>query len=95
MFDDTREVIVKKEIVLREEDDGAFLFDPDTGRICYLNDLGIVIWKSCEESKTPDRLIDEISPGYPEIPKEQIKEDCLNFLDDLERLGFLQAETEG
>ena len=95
MFDDTREVNIKQEIVLREEDDGAFLFDPDTGRICYLNELGIVIWKSCGESKTPDRLIDEISSDYPEIPKERISEDCLKFLEDLDRLGFLEAGTGG
>ena len=95
MFDENREVVIKQEIVLREEDDGAFLFDPDTGRICYLNDLGILIWKSCKETKAPDRLIDEISPDYPEIPKQKIKEDCLKFFEDLERLGFLQDKTDG
>ena len=37
------------EIVLRTEEDGAFLFDPDSGRICFVNEVGISIWKLCED----------------------------------------------
>ena len=94
MFDEKKEVFIKQEIVFREEDEGAFIFDPDSGRVCYLNDLGIVIWKSCEKAKTPDKLVDVISPDYPDVPKQQIRKDCLNFLEDLEKLGFLRVEKE-
>ena len=95
MFDETRKVVLREEIVFREEDDGAFLFDPDSGRICYLNNLGIVIWKLCETAMTPDQLVGEISSEYPDVPKQKIKEDCLKFLEDLVNLKFLKAETEG
>jgi hypothetical protein len=81
------------DIVLREEDEGAFLFDPDSGRICYLNDLGITIWKWCQESTQTERIVHAISTEYPEIAPERISEDCCSFLDDLQDFGFLTKTT--
>ena len=70
MSDKAGEISIRRDIVFREEEEGAFLFDPDTGRICYLNELGVNMWKSFEESKAPEQLISEISLDFPEIPKE-------------------------
>lgn len=85
---------INQDIVFREEEEGAFLFDPDTGRICYLNELGVHIWKSCREPQTPERLASEICLNFPEVPKDQIIKDCMKFLEDLGRLGFLVREKE-
>jgi hypothetical protein len=87
-------VRIISEIVLREEDEGAFLFDPDTGRICYLNEVAITIWKLCRKPIETDRIIKEISSEYPEITPEQISNDCLSFLDDLKNFGFLATGAE-
>jgi hypothetical protein len=87
-------VRINPEIVLREEDEGAFLFDPDTGRICYLNEVGITIWKLCRKPIETDRIIKEISSEYPEITPEQISNDCISFLDDLKNFGFLATGAE-
>jgi hypothetical protein len=90
-----KSIILKAGIVLREEDEGAFLFDPDTGRICYLNDLGVSIWKSCNRQKSPAELIREITLDYPEISGQTIEKDCIGFLEEIGRLGFIQdAEQE-
>lgn len=87
-------VRINPEIVLREEDEGAFLFDPDSGRICYLNEVGITIWKLCRKPIETDRITKEISSEYPEITPEQISNDCLSFLDDLKNFGFLATGAE-
>ena len=94
MLDETGAISIRRDIVFRQEEEGAFLFDPDTGRICYLNELGVNMWKSFEESKAPEQLISEISLDFPEIPKEQIARDCKRFIGDLGRLGFLTSGTE-
>jgi hypothetical protein len=83
------QIEVNPEIVLREEDEGAFLFDPDSGRICYLNEVGIMIWKLCRKPIETERIIAAISSEYPEIPKARVSQDCLSFLDDLKGFGFL------
>ena len=82
-------VQVKREIVLREEDDGAFLFDPDTGRLCYLNDVGITIWKLCRKPIEQDQIVKKRASEYPDTSNTQIADDCSVFLNDLDNLGFL------
>jgi hypothetical protein len=91
---DRKKIKVKKDIVLREEEEGAFLFDPNTGRICYLNTLAIRIWKSCNQLTNLESIVDKISPDFTEVSREQIIEDCTKFLQDLSNLGFLAGETE-
>ncbi len=85
---------VKTDIVLREEEEGAFLFDPNTGRICYLNTLGVEIWKSCNKLMTFERIVDKISLDFTDISREQITEDCMKFLQDLDSFGFLAGEAD-
>ena len=94
MLSDRRGITIKEDIVLREEDEGSFLFNPNTGRICYLNELGTTVWRLCSKSKTTDQIIDEICSDYPEVSKEGISKDCLQFLQELEKMEFLSIEKE-
>jgi hypothetical protein len=94
MFNERSRVCVKQDIVLREEEDGAFLFDPNTGRICYMNELGVTLWRLCQKSSTPEELIDRLCSDYPEVPQEQITKDCMKFLEDLGGLGCLSIAEE-
>ena len=89
----SEKVTINPAIVLREEDEGAFLFDPESGRICYLNELGITIWKLCQKPTKTDRIINTISSEYPDIALERISEDCGSFLEDLQGFGFLTKST--
>ncbi len=94
MLNEKDQINIKQDIVLREEEEGSFLFDPNTGRICFLNETGTTIWRLCDKSKTPDRVISKLCSDYPEVSKEQISQDCLKFLTDLERLEFLSIKAE-
>lgn len=94
MLSEKDNINIKQDIVLREEEEGSFLFDPNTGRICFLNEIGTIIWRLCDKSKTPDQVISKVCSDYPEVPKEQISQDCLQFLTDLEKLEFLTRKAE-
>ena len=83
---------VNPEAVFREEDEGAFLFDPDTGRICYLNDLGCTIWKLLHRAVPRSNIVAHIAADYPDISRERIAEDCSRFLDHLAAFGFVLKE---
>ena len=94
MSDEMAEIRINQDIVFREEEAGAFLFEPDTGQIFHLNELGMSIWKSCVKAKRPEQIIKDICLDYSEISQEQIERDCMKFLEDLGRLGFLAGEAQ-
>ena len=85
---------INQDIVFREEEEGAFLFDPDTGRICYLNELGVSIWKSCVKARKIEQVIKDICLDFPEVSKERIETDCMKFFEDLKKLGFLSGSAK-
>jgi len=89
MLDSDSKIRGRQEVVLREEEDGAFLFDPDSGRLCYLNNVAITIWKLCTQPTRKQEIVLKICSQYPEISEKQISDDCSVFLGDLDRLGFL------
>ena len=89
MLDSDKKIWGRQEVVLREEEDGAFLFDPDSGRLCYMNDVAITIWKLCAQPIKKQEVVLKICDEYPEIPENQISNDCSVFLKDLDRLGFI------
>jgi len=92
MLNEKERISIKPAIVFREEDEGAFLFDPDTGRIYYLNEVGMTIWKICKKPISQKQIISEICSEYPEVSEEKISCDFINFINDLEGLGFLSFE---
>ena len=79
------------EIVFREEDDGAFLFDPDTGRLCYLNELGAVMWKHIGRQLSKKAIIEMVAAEYPDVPGTRISSDCRQFIQDLQAFGFIKT----
>jgi hypothetical protein len=91
MKDTPCHIQVRDDVVFREEDDGAFLFDPENGRLCYLNDLGIDIWKMCRGAATREDIVKALTANYPGTSQAQIASDCASFFQELERLGFLTA----
>ncbi len=82
------------EIVLRTEEDGAFLFDPDSGRICFVNEVGITIWRLCKNPATLADITHHVEKEYAEVPAKDIAADCHGFLDQLGKLGFLLPKVE-
>ncbi len=80
---------INPDIVLRSEEEGAFLFEPDSGRICLVNEVGRSIWKLCKNPVTLSEIIVRITHDYADVPHEKVHAECREFLSNLEKLGFL------
>jgi len=80
----------KSEIVLREEDGDAFLFDPDTGRVSVINGTGIIVWKELSAGKSQDDIVKTLKKEFSDIEDKKLKTDCDDFLKNLKQLGYVK-----
>lgn len=83
--------LVNKKIILREEGDEAFLFDPDTGAIKTLNETGVFIWKLCDGSNGKKDIVDKIVDSY-DVKKESAEKDVEELLIKLKEVSFISYE---
>jgi hypothetical protein len=78
-----------KDIVYREEDDGAFLFDPETGALRYMNRSGRETFLMLKGDKDIKQVVDNMLELYPEVEPPRIQGDVEDFLEDLEEIHFI------
>jgi len=78
-----------EEIVFREEDDGAFLFDPDSGDLRYLNQSGKETFLLLGEDQSVSSVIRRMSELYPDVDPKTIEADVRSFVKDLEENRFI------
>ena len=88
-MDLTKRYKQNKEIVYREEDEGAFLFDPDTGDLRYMNQSGRETFLMLKGDKDTKQVIDSLLDLYPEVEPAQMQSDVEDFLKDLEENHFI------
>jgi hypothetical protein len=77
--------IVSRGFVFREEDDGALVFNPDTGNIQALNRTGAIIWKSCKRGATLSKLVKILKNEFPAEEISKIKKDISLFIKQLKK----------
>ena len=78
-----------EEIVFREEDDGAFLFDPDSGDLRYLNQSGKETFLFLGEDQDLSTVIHHMIELYPDVEPRKIESDVRDFVKDLEENRFI------
>ena len=83
--------MVNSGIIFREDDDGAFLFDPNTGNLKYMNRLAQKTFLMIEGRKDVDQLINYILELYPDIGLEQIRKDVESFILGLRSNHFISC----
>jgi len=86
---------INKEIVYREEDDGAFLFDPDSGNLKYMNHTGKETFLILKEKEDDEQVIAHIKGQYPDVDQEQVRKDVEIFLEQLKENGFISPQDNG
>ena len=79
----------KEQLVYREEEDGAFLFNPDTGNLKYMNRTGREIYLSLDDQCDINGLTNHLLELFPGVERRQIEKDVENFLKELEENGFI------
>lgn len=82
-------LLANPDIVFRQEQEGAFLFDPNTGELKCLNPIGGVIWTLCDGSRSMEQIKSTICREYPQIPHRTILEDLQTFIGELLDMGYL------
>ena len=75
--------------MFREEDDGAFLFDPDSGDLRYLNQSGKETFLLLGEEHGVSRAIHRLIELYPDVEPQKIEADVKDFVKDLEENRFI------
>jgi len=78
-----------EEIVFREEDDGAFLFDPDSGDLRYLNQSGKETFLMLGEDQDVKTVIHRMIELYPDVEPQKVEADVEEFVKDLEENRFI------
>lgn len=82
--------IVHPELVFREEEDGAFLFNPRTNALHCLNKVGAAICSMCDGKQELEvmcgRLHDVFDVG---VQPEELKKDVAAFLGRMLALNLL------
>jgi len=80
------------ETVFRKEEDGAFLFDPQSGSLKYINGTGVRIYELCDGGNTRAEIVTTLKDAYPETDGDKIDADTVSFLKELAALGFLRKD---
>lgn len=81
------------EVVLREEEEGAFLFEPETGELSVLNPVGIRVWKLVKERKTLRDIVDAVVADYEDVERDTVHKDVRAFLGELKTFGYVKWES--
>lgn len=78
-----------KEVVFRQEEDEAILFNPDNSDIVVINSTGCFIWSACNGKNTKENIIAKIAEEF-DVDKERASKDLEGFISDLEKRNFLE-----
>ncbi|MFH1993683.1 MAG: PqqD family protein [Pseudomonadota bacterium] len=81
--------IKNNNIVFREEDDGAFLFDPDTGNLKYLNKSAKETFLMIDGQNDSSQITNRLLKLYPDEDSEQVRNDVESFLQELLSNNFV------
>ncbi len=81
--------------IFREEEDGAFLFDPESGNLKFINSMGVNIYQLCDGKMTVGDITSLVSENYKDISSKKIEDDIKVFLQELVKMEFLKREETG
>ncbi|MFH1878106.1 MAG: PqqD family protein [Candidatus Omnitrophota bacterium] len=76
------------DVVAREEECEALLFNPADGNMMCINVTGIFIWDLLDGSVSIDEITGRIVEDF-DTPPGAARADCRSFLKDLEEAGFI------
>lgn len=83
----------KAQIVYREEADGAFLLDPDSGLLKYMNRTAREIYRMLDGPKDLDLIVACLRTLYPGTDAADLRRDAEGFLNDLARQALIAADS--
>jgi hypothetical protein len=85
--------IKNSQIIFRKEENGAYLYDPDSGSLKYINRVGTFLYELCDGLHLVEGMTFRIACDYQDVSVNQIEQDVDRFLADLLQMGFLKRIT--
>ena len=83
-------------IAFREEEDGAILFDADTGAVFLLEHLGWALYNNhLAKGATRVEMLASLKKHYPDQDPAQLEKDLDDFLTQLEASGCIEKVKAG
>ncbi|MDD5634493.1 MAG: PqqD family protein [Candidatus Omnitrophica bacterium] len=76
------------DIVVREENGEALLFNPKDGKLICVNKTGIFIWKNCDGARSLEDIIKQLINKY-DVPLSCAEKDCAKYFMELKQMGFI------
>jgi hypothetical protein len=80
-------------LVLREEDDCALIYDPDTGAVRLLNPTAVAVWKLLDGRRTLAEVVEALRESFSDMD-DNAPEQVLKLAQGLCRLGAFGTLTE-
>ena len=74
---------IKREIVVREEDDGAFIFDPITDGLSAVNETGLLILRQIDGKKTLADITGAVAAEFSDVEPNEVARDVEAFIEGL------------
>ena len=81
-------------VVCTELDDGAVLLNLDTKYYFNLNETGLRIWQTLEESQNLTEIAEKLSIEYA-VEVERAKASVVKLMEDLVKNGLIVSDVEG
>jgi hypothetical protein len=78
-------------VLLRQEEDEGFLFDPDSGQIKLLNSTGVEVWSLLDGRRDTAALAAALVAAHPEADAPLVAGDVDRFVDALVAAGFAEV----
>jgi hypothetical protein len=92
-MDLTQRINKNESIIFREEEDGGFLFDPETGNLRYINHTAREAFLLLEGETQISNIAQWFHGSYPEIDEKDIEKDLISLFKELEENGFISVIT--
>ncbi len=77
-------------VIFRKEEDGAYLYDPDSENIQYLNRIGASLYELCDGLHPVEEMITRIADEYRDVPIDRIEKDVRSFLAELSKANYVK-----
>jgi len=86
-----RYFIIHRDIVFREEEEGAFIFNPETDALRCVNRVGASIIKLLNGKNGMDSICRGLIEEYDvDVPDDILKRDIALFLERLQALNIIE-----
>ncbi len=82
---------IKRETVIREEDDGAFIFDPVGDKLSAINETGLMVMRQIDGKKSLADIIHAVAAHFSDVDAQQVGRDVESFVKELVDRGLIVA----